>query len=149
MKYKLVVGAAVMILSAAFAFASGQQEHSVHIPGTVVSFTGGTGGTTTIVLSSNGKTYSVSIPDSLAARLNLQVGKQITLNGLARDDGKKESDGSDLKVASVEEDGVNHVVAFQSGRESHRSSSTDHESSAGSSHEVASHDGSSGSGTDD
>jgi len=114
MKYKIMIGTAVLLMAAVMAFASGQQEHSVDLPGTVVSVTTGASGGVTVILSSGGKNYTVAVPAATAAKLNLQVGKEITVKGLARNDGKSETEASDIKVSSVEEDGVAHDVLIAS-----------------------------------
>ena len=145
MKNKLLILVSIILLSTVSAFAGGQSEHAVTLPGTVVSVTNDANGTATIVLSTKGKTVSVTIPQRTAAKLDLRVGKRLTVKGAARDDKAKGSDGTDVKVEAVEQDGVEHAVETErdhSAADQKSRDSGDHkEGSSGGSHEKESHGG--------
>jgi len=148
MKYKFVFGLVVLLATAALGFASGQ--HEVNVPGKVVSVNNAANGDVTITLSSDGKSYTISVPAAAAAKLNVQVGSRLTVKGLARNDGKKETETSDIRVSSLKEDGVTEIVDLPDSHGSGSSSGGSHRSdSESSSHDSSNHENNSHSGTAD
>ncbi|WP_455382144.1 hypothetical protein [Salinispira pacifica] len=109
MKHKIGLLAILMIAAAAFAFANGNQEHGVSIPGTLVSVSNGANGSVNITVVSDGKNYTATLSARTASKLNLTVGKEITLKGTVGQ-GKETKETEDVRVSSVEVDG-NTVVS--------------------------------------
>ncbi len=137
MKYKLLVFAALLMASAALIFANGQQEH-MSLSGKVVSVTNVSGGNVTVTVTSNGKTYSATVPQTALNGLNIAVGKVITVKGVEHSN----SDGtSTIEADSIAEDGVNHDIHIAKDNSHDSGKSVESEKSSGdsSSHDSETH----------
>ncbi|HUX52410.1 MAG TPA: hypothetical protein VMW73_16595 [Spirochaetia bacterium] len=106
MKYRLFIITALLMASAAFVFANGQQEHS-SVSGTVQSITPASNGSVTVTLTSNGKTYTVTVPQVALTGLNVAVGKVVSVKGVE----SNAPDGTtDITPDAIEQNGVSHDV---------------------------------------
>ena len=108
----LVAVTVLFVLGAFAAFANGQGESS-NFSGTVQSITPtGNGNSATVVLNTTNGSYSVTVDQSIVTAAGLQVGKTISLKGVAR----KLADGSEsVDATELEVDGQQYSVNQQIG----------------------------------
>jgi len=112
LKRIFVVASVLLVLGAFAAFANGQGE-SGNFSGTVQSVTPtANGNSATVVFNTTNGSYSVTVDQSIVTAAGLQVGKTITLKGVAH----KLADGSEsVDPTELEVDGQQYSVNQQSG----------------------------------